>query len=209
MESIIVPEVIYECDCSPGARIQIKGVRQWLRSSRQGLYLVAICRRDFGFRGHPAEAHGNRPWGRWRLAERVPGERMLRRNARSKNWQQFRFFMSDPALPAMGIILKEVCVLVTAAFALTLLPGFRQPERSLLSRHDQGTALVVFMILGLVEEMTISHAGWFNERIVTVCAAGLVDRQRVCHLVSGRGPRSAARLHRNCHVVWWVNRRVV
>ena len=82
--------------------------------------------------------------------------------------------MSDPALPAMGIIFKEVCVLVTVAFALTLLPGFRQPERSLLSRHDQGTALVVFLILGLVEELTVSHSGWFNERIVAVCAAGLV-----------------------------------
>jgi two-component system LytT family sensor kinase len=82
--------------------------------------------------------------------------------------------MSDPALPAMGIIFEEVCVLVTAAFALTLLPGFRQPERSLLSRRDQGTALVVFLILGLVEEVTASHAGWFNERIVAVCAAGLV-----------------------------------
>src|SRR3984893_10915892 len=174
MESIIVPEVIYECDCSPGARIQIKGVRQWLRSSRKDVYLVAICRRDFSFRGHPAEAHGNGPWVGWRLSGRVPRERMLRRDARSKNWQQFRFLMSDPALPAMGIILNEVCVLVTAAFALTLLPGFRQPERSLLSRHDQGTALVVFLCFGLVEELTTSHAGWFNERIVSVCAAGLV-----------------------------------
>jgi hypothetical protein len=50
------------------------------------------------FRGHPAEAHGNRPWGRWRLSGRVPRERMLRRDARWKNCQQFRFFMSDPAL---------------------------------------------------------------------------------------------------------------
>ena len=82
--------------------------------------------------------------------------------------------MSNPALPAMGIIFEEVCVLVTAAFALTLLPGFRQPERSLLSRRDQGTALVVFLILGLVEEVTASHSGWFNERIVAVCASGLV-----------------------------------
>jgi hypothetical protein len=69
---------------------------------------------------------------------------MLLRYARSKNWQQFRLFVSDPALPAMGIIFNEICVLVTAAFALTLLPGSRQPERSLLSRHDQGTALVFF-----------------------------------------------------------------
>ena len=82
--------------------------------------------------------------------------------------------MSDPALPAMGIILNEVCVLVTAAFALTLVPGFRRPERSLLSGRDQGTALLVFLVLGLVEEVTVSHAGWLNERIVAVCAAGLV-----------------------------------
>ena len=82
--------------------------------------------------------------------------------------------MTDSALPAIGVMFDEVCVLVTAAFALTLLPGFRQPERSLLSRPDQGTALVVFLILGLVEEVAISHGGWFNERIVAVCAAGLV-----------------------------------
>src|SRR5271165_7278043 len=74
----------------------------------------------------------------------------------------------------MDSILNGVCVLVTAAFALTLVPGFRQPERSLLSRRDQGTALLVFLVLGLVEEITVSHAGLLNERIVAVCAAGLV-----------------------------------
>ena len=74
----------------------------------------------------------------------------------------------------MDTVLSDICVLVTAAFALTLVPGFRQPERSLLSRRDQGTALLVFLVLGLVEEVTFSHAGWINERIVAVCAAGLV-----------------------------------
>jgi two-component system sensor histidine kinase LytS len=44
----------------------------------------------------------------------------------------------------------------------------------LLSRRDQGTALLVFLVLGLVEEVTVSHSGWLNERIVAVCAAGLV-----------------------------------
>src|SRR4029077_6550177 len=73
-----------------------------------------------------------------------------------------------------GVMFDEVCVLVTAAFALTLLPGFRQSQRSLLSRPDQGTVLVVFLILGLVEEITVSHAGWLNERIVVACVAGLV-----------------------------------
>jgi two-component system sensor histidine kinase LytS len=75
---------------------------------------------------------------------------------------------------AMDTILNEVCVLVTAAFALTLVPGFRRPERSLLSGRDQGTALLVFLVLGLVEEVTVSHAGLLHERIVAVCAAGLV-----------------------------------
>jgi hypothetical protein len=99
---------------------------------------------------------------------------MLRRDARSKNWQHFRFFMSDPALPAMDTIFNDVCVLVATAFALTLVPSFKQPERSFLSRRDQGAALLVFTILGLVEEATASNAGLLNERIVAVCAAGLV-----------------------------------
>jgi hypothetical protein len=50
--------------------------------------------------------------------------------------------MSDPALSGMGIIFNQVCVLVTAS-ALTLLQEFRNPERSLLSRRDQGAALLV------------------------------------------------------------------
>jgi two-component system LytT family sensor kinase len=74
----------------------------------------------------------------------------------------------------MDIIFNKVCILVTAAFALTFVPGFRLSERSLLSRRDQGTALLIFLVLGLVEELTVSYAGWTNERTVAVCAAGLV-----------------------------------
>src|SRR5215469_1223363 len=74
----------------------------------------------------------------------------------------------------MDTIFNDVCVIVTAAFALTLVPGFRHPARSLLSRRDQGTALLVFMSLGLLEEATAFHAGWLSQRIVAVCAAGLV-----------------------------------
>jgi two-component system, LytTR family, sensor kinase len=84
------------------------------------------------------------------------------------------FLTIDSGIFAVDTIFSDVCVLVTAAFALTLVPGFRQPERSLLSRRDQVTALLVFLVLGLVEEATFSHAGWLNERIVAVCAAGLV-----------------------------------
>ena len=74
----------------------------------------------------------------------------------------------------MNTIFNDVCVLVAAAFALTLVPGFRNLERSLLSRRDQGAVLLVFTILGLVEEAAVSDAGLLNQRIVTVCAAGLV-----------------------------------
>ena len=74
----------------------------------------------------------------------------------------------------MNTIFNDVCVLVAAAFALTLVPGFRNLERSLLSRRDQGAVLLVFTILGLVEEAAVSDAGLLNERIVAVCAAGLV-----------------------------------
>ena len=85
----------------------------------------------------------------------------------------------------MDTLLNDVCVLVTAAFALTLLPGLRQPKRSLFSLRDQGTALLVFLVLGLVEEVTVSRAGGLNERIVAVCAAGLVAGPWIGLVVGG------------------------
>jgi LytS/YehU family sensor histidine kinase len=74
----------------------------------------------------------------------------------------------------MDIIFKKICVLVTAAFALTLVPGFRRSEGSLLSARDRGSALLVFLLLGLVEEAAVGKTGWFNHRIIAVCAAGLL-----------------------------------
>ena len=81
--------------------------------------------------------------------------------------------LADPRLPAMDSLFNDICVFVTAAFVLTLVPGLRQ-ERSLLSVRDRGTALLVFLILGLAEDASVSHSGWVNERMVSVCAAGLV-----------------------------------
>jgi two-component system, LytTR family, sensor kinase len=72
------------------------------------------------------------------------------------------------------VILSKVCVLVTAAFLLTLIPGFRRSDGPLLSVRDRGTALLVFLLLGLLEEAVLRETGWFNQRIVAVCAAGLV-----------------------------------
>ena len=83
-------------------------------------------------------------------------------------------FMIDTGVRTLDSLFGDICVLVTAAFALTLVPGLRLQDRSLLSMRDRGTALLVFLVLGLVEEASISHSGWLNERIVSVCAAGLL-----------------------------------
>jgi LytS/YehU family sensor histidine kinase len=77
----------------------------------------------------------------------------------------------DSRFLAMDSILDDVCVLVTAAFVLTLVPGFRRAERSLLSRR---TALLVFLVLDLVEESIFWDDGPINGRIVAACAAGLI-----------------------------------
>jgi two-component system, LytTR family, sensor kinase len=74
----------------------------------------------------------------------------------------------------MEVIFNKICVLVTAAFALTLVPGFRRPGRSLISMRDRWTALLVFLLLGLVEEASVRQTGWFNHRIVVVCTASLL-----------------------------------
>jgi hypothetical protein len=86
----------------------------------------------------------------------------------------------------------------------------------LLSGRDQGTALLVFLVLGLVEEVTLAHAGWSNERIVAVCAAGLVAGPWVGLAVSvfvtwlavAHHGLPLVRLHRNFHVVRWFGWRV-
>ena len=83
-------------------------------------------------------------------------------------------FMIDTGVRTLDSLFGDICVLVTAAFALTLVPGLRLQERSLLSMRDRGTALLVFLVLGFVEEASISHSGWLSERIVAVCAAGLL-----------------------------------
>src|ERR1700732_3211580 len=74
----------------------------------------------------------------------------------------------------MENLFNDICILVTAAFVLTFVPGLRLQERALLSMRDRGTALLVFLVLGLVEEASVSRSGLLNERIVAVCAAGLV-----------------------------------
>ena len=59
----------------------------------------------------------------------------------------------------MDSLFNDICVLVTVAFVLTFVPGFRLQERSVLSMRDRGTALLAFLILALVEEASFSHIG--------------------------------------------------
>lgn len=79
----------------------------------------------------------------------------------------------------MADIFNKICILVTTAFALSLLPGFGRSEGSPVSMGNKAVQLLVFLLLGLVEEVTVGRTGWFNHRIVAVCAAGLLAGPRV------------------------------
>jgi LytS/YehU family sensor histidine kinase len=92
--------------------------------------------------------------------------------------------MTGPIASALDIILDKVCVLVTAAFALTLVPGFRRSDRSPASMRTKGAKLLVFLLLGLVEEAAVGKTGWFNHRIIAVCAAGLLAGPEVGGIVA-------------------------
>jgi two-component system, LytTR family, sensor kinase len=92
-------------------------------------------------------------------------------------------FLNDPSVHAMEIIFNKICILVTTAFALTLVPGFTRSQRSLLSVRDRRTALLVFLLLGLVEDAAVRQTGWFNHRIVVVTAASLLAGSGVGVLV--------------------------
>ncbi|MEA3146276.1 MAG: two-component system, LytTR family, sensor kinase [Verrucomicrobiota bacterium] len=82
--------------------------------------------------------------------------------------------MTGPFLSELEIIFDKVCVLVTAAFALTLVPGFRRSERSIASVRNKETKLLVFLLLGFIEEAAVGKTGWFNHRIIAACVAGLL-----------------------------------
>jgi two-component system sensor histidine kinase LytS len=92
--------------------------------------------------------------------------------------------MTDPPVLVTQIIINKICVLATAAFVLTLAPAFRS-DRSRLSFRDRGAALLVFLALGLVEELTVRQNVCFNQRIVAACAAGLLAGPMVGLTVAG------------------------
>ena len=92
--------------------------------------------------------------------------------------------MNNPAVFVTQMLIGKICVLVTAAFVLTLAPAFRS-DRSRLSFRDRGAALLVFLALGLVEEATVRQTECFNHRIVAACTAGLMAGPVVGLTVAG------------------------
>jgi len=83
----------------------------------------------------------------------------------------------------MDSLFNAICVLVTAALVLTFVPGLML-RRFPLSMGDRGRALLVCVVLGLVEGTSGLHRDWINERIVAVCAAGLLAGHLVGVVVS-------------------------
>ena len=92
--------------------------------------------------------------------------------------------MSDSRLLVTQMVVNKICVLVTAAFVLTLARAFRTDKFRLTGR-DRSAAMVVFLALGLVEEITVRQTVSFNHRIVAVCAAGLLAGPTVGLTVAG------------------------
>jgi hypothetical protein len=75
----------------------------------------------------------------------------------------------------MNSILNGVCESVTAAVTLTLVPCFQRFKRSFPFERDHGAALCIFTVLEFVDQIAVSHPGPESERIVLVCAAGLMS----------------------------------
>jgi two-component system, LytTR family, sensor kinase len=74
----------------------------------------------------------------------------------------------------MEAIFNKICVLVTVALALTLVPSSMRSKGSLMLVRGRGTSLLVFLLLGLVEDAVVRQTGWFNHRIVVVTCASLL-----------------------------------
>jgi LytS/YehU family sensor histidine kinase len=71
-------------------------------------------------------------------------------------------------------ILEKICLLISTGMALTLVPGFGRRGASILAVRDRGSALLLFLLLGFIEDCAVRGTSWFNHRIVAVSAASLL-----------------------------------
>src|ERR1700752_393620 len=86
-------------------------------------------------------------------------------------------------------IFDKICLLTSAGIALTLVPRFGRLGASILAVRNRGSALLLFLLLGFIEDCAVRDTSWFNHRIVAVSAASLL---------AGLGVGSVVRLF----VIW-------
>jgi LytS/YehU family sensor histidine kinase len=71
-------------------------------------------------------------------------------------------------------IFDKICLLTSAGVALTLVPPFGRLGASILAVRNRGSALLLFLLLGFLEDCAVRDTSWFNHRIVAVSAASLL-----------------------------------
>lgn len=98
-------------------------------------------------------------------------------------------------------ILNGLCVSVTASVTLTLVPCFQRSQRPFPFESHQGTALCIFTVLPLVDEIAVPGPGPESERIVLVCAAGLLAGPLVGTTVGSFGGLLAAAIKKDRAVI--------
>jgi LytS/YehU family sensor histidine kinase len=71
-------------------------------------------------------------------------------------------------------IFEKICLLISTGVAFTLVPRFGRPGSSILAARNRGSALLLFLLLGFIEDSAVRDTSWFNHRIVAVSAASLL-----------------------------------
>jgi LytS/YehU family sensor histidine kinase len=71
-------------------------------------------------------------------------------------------------------IFEKICLLISTGMAFTLVPRFGRPGASVLAVRNRGSALLLFLLLGFIEDWAVRDTSWFNHRIVAVSAASLL-----------------------------------
>ncbi|HEX6563154.1 MAG TPA: histidine kinase [Chthoniobacterales bacterium] len=71
-------------------------------------------------------------------------------------------------------IFAKICFLISSGVVLNLLPRFGRAGASLLAVRDRWSALILFLLLGFVEDYAVRDTSWLNHRIVAVTAASLL-----------------------------------
>src|ERR1700751_4740142 len=71
-------------------------------------------------------------------------------------------------------VFAKICLLISSGVVLNLLPRFGRAGASLLAARDRWSALILFLLLGFVEDCAVRDTSWFNHRIVAVTAASLL-----------------------------------